>query len=114
MKAVSNKQIGERLRILREQRGLSLRQAAEMLGYSRSQVSNLERGVSTISAEQLFHFSSTYNMPLEYFCEGFEGFSAMKSEYIPQFMALSQLDNDFCECAHKMISLLLTIQKTVR
>jgi transcriptional regulator with XRE-family HTH domain len=59
--------IGEAVRRLRTQRGMSQAQLAAHLDISQSQFSNRERGVASFTAEQLVALMSLFNEPLSTF-----------------------------------------------
>jgi transcriptional regulator with XRE-family HTH domain len=59
--------IGEAVRVLRTQRGMSQAQLAARLDISQSQFSNRERGVASFTAEQLVAMMSLFNEPLSTF-----------------------------------------------
>jgi transcriptional regulator with XRE-family HTH domain len=57
--------VGPRLRRVREQRGLTLTEAAEHTGISKSTLSRLETGQRRPSLELLLPLASTYRVPLD-------------------------------------------------
>ena len=64
--------IGERLRILRKQRGISLMKAGEIIEVSPQQASRLELAKNQMSASQLYRFTRGFNVPVMWFYEGFK------------------------------------------
>ncbi|WP_173915579.1 helix-turn-helix domain-containing protein [Halobacillus sp. Marseille-Q1614] len=63
--------IGERIRRMRVERGLSINKFAEKAGVSKSYVSNIERGVQkNPSLSVLGKMAATLNVPLEEFLSG--------------------------------------------
>ena len=61
--------IGERLRTLRKEAGLSPKQVAETLKMSKPIVSQYESNQRTPSLGKLIRFSRFYNASLDYICE---------------------------------------------
>lgn len=61
--------IGERLKILRLEAGLSQKQVAETLKMSKPIVSQYESNQRTPSLGKLIRFSRFYNASLDYICE---------------------------------------------
>lgn len=61
--------IGERLRLLRLDAGLSQKQVAETLKMSKPIVSQYESNQRTPSLGKLIRFSRFYNASLDYICE---------------------------------------------
>ena len=61
--------IGERLRTLRKEAGLSQKQVAETLKMSKPIVSQYESNQRTPSLGKLIRFSRFYNASLDYICE---------------------------------------------
>ncbi|WP_028043604.1 helix-turn-helix domain-containing protein [Candidatus Stoquefichus massiliensis] len=61
--------IGERLRTLRVEAGLSQKQVAETLKMSKPIVSQYESNQRTPSLGKLIRFSRFYNASLDYICE---------------------------------------------
>ena len=58
-------EVGPRLRRVREQRGLTLTEAASLTGMSKSTLSRLENGQRKPSLELLLPLSQTYRVPLD-------------------------------------------------
>lgn len=61
--------IGERLKTLRKEAGLSQKQVAETLKMSKPIVSQYESNQRTPSLGKLIRFSRFYNASLDYICE---------------------------------------------
>lgn len=61
--------IGERLKTLRQDAGLSQKQVAETLKMSKPIVSQYESNQRTPSLGKLMRFSRFYNASLDYICE---------------------------------------------
>lgn len=62
---LDTKEIGQRIKELRTQRGLDQRQLGEIIGVGRSQMSNIERGVRRINLNQLKILSNYLNVSFE-------------------------------------------------
>lgn len=58
--------IGERLRMAREQAGLSQGQVARLLGMHRPTISEIEAGRRRVTAEELVTFAKTYEASVEW------------------------------------------------
>lgn len=58
--------LGNRIRILRESKGLKLLTVADDLGFSESDLSRKERGMRSFSPEDIERFSEYYNVSLDY------------------------------------------------
>jgi transcriptional regulator with XRE-family HTH domain len=63
--AAALEQVGPRLRRVRSQRGLTLTEAAERTGISKSSLSRLENGQRRPSLELLLPLAQTYRVPLD-------------------------------------------------
>lgn len=111
VKSISNEQLGARLRTLRKKRGLSIREAGQLLGYSRSQISNLERGISTITVQQLYSFCDAYDVSTGYFFPEFESYSEKTQDYPSRFHESSQFNKEFGEIVQEILALLLLLQE---
>lgn len=110
VKSISNEQLGARLRTLRKKRGLSIREAGQLLGYSRSQISNLERGISTITAQQLYSFCDAYDVSTGYFFPEFEN-CPEKTQFPSRFHKSSQFNEQFSVCEQEILEQLLVLQE---
>lgn len=64
LEALETEHLGSRLRLLRQQRGMSLRGLADRLGISVSAVSQIERGVLQPSVNRLLAIVSALGIPL--------------------------------------------------
>ena len=62
---ISNKAVGDRLRIARNRRKLTQAQVAEELGLSEKHYGHIERGTRIASLELLGHLCTLYQVPLE-------------------------------------------------
>jgi transcriptional regulator with XRE-family HTH domain len=66
-----DKHIAERIRDRRVRLGFTQQHLGELLGLTFQQVHKYERGISRISAGQLYWIARALNVPIEYFYEGF-------------------------------------------
>jgi len=66
-KLLFNQQVGEKLRSLRKARNKSQASVAADFAFGQDVVSEIERGVKTISAFELVAFSAYYEKPITYF-----------------------------------------------
>ena len=62
--------VAGRLRMAREQAGLSQAQAAQVLGLHRPTVSEIEAGRRRVSVDELVQFASAYRVSLNWLAEG--------------------------------------------
>jgi transcriptional regulator with XRE-family HTH domain len=65
-----NKDIGRRIKLLREKLRISKERLGELLGVSYQQVQKYEKGVNKVSAERLYRIAQALNVPLDFFFEG--------------------------------------------
>ena len=72
--------VGLRLKEIRQQRGITQKEVAEIIGVSVSYVKNTERG-SKPSIEYLFSFSDEYSVSIDWLLKGVH--STQKIEVIP-------------------------------
>jgi len=59
--------LGEKVKLLRNRRGLNQDDLAEVLGLSRSQISNLESGRRNLSVKQLENLCEYFKVDMSYF-----------------------------------------------
>ena len=59
------KRIGEKLRTLRQQRNLSMKQLADLLQTSDAQISRVENGQRKPSADLVFQISTFFAVPVD-------------------------------------------------
>jgi len=59
--------LGEKVKLLRNRRGLNQDDLAEVLGLSRSQISNLESGRRNLSVKQLEKLCEYFKVDMSYF-----------------------------------------------
>lgn len=64
---IINQKIGKRLKILRNQTGISRKYLGRLVGVSYQQIMKYEDGTNGISAVRLQQFSQIFNVRLEYF-----------------------------------------------
>ena len=67
-KAQLNARCGLNMRILRERLGLTVGEVADLLGYSESHISSMERGERTITSFQLYKIANRFNLTVNDFC----------------------------------------------
>lgn len=66
---MSTKDIGRKIQMAREERGMSQEQLARLMGCSQSALSNYEKGKRRLYLSHLEKFSEILDKPLEYFME---------------------------------------------
>lgn len=66
----ARKELGQRLRVAREQAGLSQGQVAAKLGMHRPTVTEIEAGNRKVSAEELTSFAELYDVGLAWLARG--------------------------------------------
>jgi transcriptional regulator with XRE-family HTH domain len=88
--SVSSRDIGLKIQLAREERGMSQEQLARALGCSQSALSNYEKGKRRLYLSHLEKLSEILDKPLEYFMESRNGApgAAESGEYRGQFMQL--------------------------
>ena len=64
--------IGERLRMIRKENGLSLMDVGARLNLAYQQVQKYENGTNRISASMLYRLAALYKRPVDYFFVGIE------------------------------------------
>ena len=82
--------IGERLKTLRKEAGLSQKQVAETLKMSKPIVSQYESNQRTPSLGKLIRFSRFYNASLDYICENVDE----KGKFLGDIDSLLQDDKE--------------------
>ncbi|MGB5817168.1 MAG: helix-turn-helix transcriptional regulator, partial [Thermoanaerobaculia bacterium] len=109
------KSFSGRLRNLRERRGLSQQELADMVGIHLSQLGRLERGVSTPSAETVLALAhalrATTDALLRGDRSGEQELAIGNVRLFERFRALETLDRDEQETAIKLIDALVAKQK---
>lgn len=66
-----NEYIGGRIRMKRKQRKMTLQQLGEYLKLTPQQTQKYEKGKQKITAEMLWDLSKLFNVPVQFFYEGF-------------------------------------------
>ena len=69
-RTIDYKQVGRRLKELRQQEGLTQSQLAEVVGCSDGFVSQVERGICNPSLEFLVQLSGLYHLPIDHLLLG--------------------------------------------
>lgn len=109
------KGFGKRLRTLREKRRLSQHELADLVGIHLSQLSRIERGVSTPSAETVLALSralrATTDALLRGDRAGEEKLEIQNIRLYERFRALETLADDDQETAIKLIDALVAKEK---
>ena len=67
-----DRHIGERLRALRLERGMSLDAVAEIIEVSQQQVSRYEQGHNRLSAAQVYRLGRGLDVPVSWFFRGYQ------------------------------------------
>lgn len=67
-----DKYVGQRLRILRKQRDMSLEAVAEIIDVTQQQMSRYELGKQKLSADQLYQLARGFDMPVSWFFYGYQ------------------------------------------
>lgn len=76
--------LGQRLRLVRNLRGLSQTALAKALKLTFQQVQKYEKGDNRISARTLHQLSHLLNVPRDYFFEGYEDNAHAPADALPQ------------------------------
>jgi transcriptional regulator with XRE-family HTH domain len=105
----------KRLRLLRERRGLSQQELADMVGIHLSQLSRIERGVSTPSSETVLSLARALHATTDALLRGdTSGEQELQIENVrlyQRFRALETLGRDEQETAIKLIDALVAQEK---
>ncbi len=64
--------VGNRLKIRRNELGISQTKISEMLGITFQQVQKYEKGLNRIGSSRLYEFSKILKVPVSYFFDGYE------------------------------------------
>ncbi|MDX1975522.1 MAG: helix-turn-helix transcriptional regulator [Rickettsiales bacterium] len=72
--------VGKRLRLRRTMMGLSQESVAKAIGVTFQQVQKYEKGSNAMNASRLVEFARFMNVPVSYFFEGLDEFSANTSQ----------------------------------
>ncbi len=102
--------IATRLRIAREQAGLTQQQVAKLLRLQRPSVSEMEAGRRTVSFEELSKLAKTYGVSVSWLaCEGVDEGDAAKDKIELAARELSKLKP---EDVKRLLRLLSTLSQT--
>jgi transcriptional regulator with XRE-family HTH domain len=80
--------VGDRLRALREQRGMSQEALGQRVDVSFQQIQKYERGANRVGASRLFEFAQVFGVPVETF---FSGLPSVAKDDTEARAAVSQL-----------------------
>lgn len=80
--------VGDRLRALREQRGMSQEALGQRVDVSFQQIQKYERGANRVGASRLFEFAQVFAVPVETF---FTGLPSVAKDDVEARAAVSQL-----------------------
>jgi transcriptional regulator with XRE-family HTH domain len=70
---LTSKDLGFKLRQLRQQAGITQEQLAERMGVTSQQIQKYESGQNTMNADRLQQFAEVFSVPVqEFFCEYME------------------------------------------
>ena len=69
------KEIGYKIKFIRNLRGISTEDFADKLGISRSQLQNYEKGLTDIKISKLYEISKLMNVELDFFFESNSAFA---------------------------------------
>lgn len=72
--------VGRRLRLRRTILGMSQEAIGKMVGVTFQQIQKYERGINRMGSSRLYSFSKALGVPISYFFEGFDDYSAQQSE----------------------------------
>ena len=64
--------VGNRLKIRRNELGISQTKISEMVGITFQQVQKYEKGLNRIGSSRLYEFSKILKVPVSYFFDGYE------------------------------------------
>ena len=102
-----NNTIGEKLRIARENSGLSQGQAAKLIGFHRPTISEIEAGRRKVSTDELKVFADIYQVSIDWLLGELEGDKEIERRLqlvARELSTLSQSDLD------KVVNLLSSIK----
>lgn len=102
--------LANRLKELREENGLSQKQAAQALFISNTSLSNYELNISTPSPETLVEICKFYNVSMDYLF----GISDVKQKFQDLQADEAKLLNNYSKLTEKNKSLLFDILKAIR
>lgn len=87
-------QLAARLRMAREQAGLSQGQVAKMFGVHRPTISQIEAGVRRVQAEELTRFAEAYRVTVAWLMEEGPGAGAQEAKVELAARELAKLKDD--------------------
>lgn len=99
MNSSKNKQIGRRIKNIREDLGISQTKLGDLIGVSYQQIQKYENGTSSLSVEKLSKIATVLRIPVSFFFEDYkkEGYGRAKEEskkYLPDFLGAGKLNSD--------------------
>ena len=71
MELTLNEHIGTKIRLKRKQRNMTLQQLGSFLDLTPQQIQKYEKGRQRITADMLWDLSKLFNVPVQFFYEGF-------------------------------------------
>ena len=86
-----DRHVGRRLRLLRQQQGMSLERLAEIVDVAPQQIQKYEIGETRISASRIFQFSQIFDTPLAWFYGDLAASTAEEANRGPTATAQEQL-----------------------
>jgi transcriptional regulator with XRE-family HTH domain len=90
---VRAEELGERLKLAREQSGMTQGQLALAVEYDQRSISQWERGIRKIPAVDIPKFSSVLNVPIAFFFEGQLDPSDIDDELLRTFHKLPTMES---------------------
>ena len=102
------KVIGKRLRELRNEKGLSIRELAKQIGISHNTLAAYERHDMMPSLENGYIMAEYFEMPMEYFLKGKKVFTDFNdSTLLVLFRDVDELNSEYRTLAKKFIEKLV-------
>ena len=83
--------IGARLRLRRNQMGITQEKLADALGVTAQQVQKYENGINRIGACRLFQASQTLNTPVQYFFDGLENLEILPESFNNEALLMDEM-----------------------
>jgi transcriptional regulator with XRE-family HTH domain len=102
--------IAARLRLAREQAGLSQGQAAKLLEFHRPTISEIEAGRRTVSAEEVARFAKLYDVSIDWLASGTSSLDAQHADRI--HLAARELSKLKPDDVDAVLNLLRTLRKS--
>lgn len=94
---ISVKEIGQRLKILRESMKLSQAKMAELLGLKQSSINRYEQGTATPTAENLRKYADYFDVSMDYIFARTDNPQGKLYEHQPKLLASSEEMQQFIE-----------------